>query len=198
MNPEDTQNIIAYAKHLPDHAIIVEIGTCEGEGAILLADSSPLSAHIWTIDCGEAELYGFGGFYRADPVQKGFMTRRLLESRRRYERKLSSIFTASGHKDKITFLFGSSHPHEYLSMADWPVGRLVDLLLVDGDHYYPSLMGDMLRWMPKVKLNGYVLFHDYNGWDVAMATRHYLEAYPEWVALEQTEMMLYCQKRLIE
>jgi hypothetical protein len=124
------------------------------------------------------------------------MIKRLLHNRQRYENKLESFFTAvaSTHQDKITFLFGSSHPHEYLPVVDWPKDRYIDLLLVDGDHYYSSLMGDMERWMPLVKSDGYAVFHDYNGWDVEEATMDYLEEHPEWYILEETEAMLYCQK----
>jgi len=47
----------------------------------------------------------------------------------------------------------------------------IDLLFVDGDHSSPGIDFDCKLWVPKVKINGFILFHDYkSSWtDVAKA-----------------------------
>ena len=39
----------------------------------------------------------------------------------------------------------------------------IDLLFLDGDHSYEGLKSDLDAWLPKMKRNGMVVFHDY-GW----------------------------------
>lgn len=40
--------------------------------------------------------------------------------------------------------------------------KQIDALLVDGSHTYDGVYRDCELWIPKVKENGYILFHDYN------------------------------------
>lgn len=37
----------------------------------------------------------------------------------------------------------------------------IDMLFIDGDHYFPYIYWDIVGWMPFVKREGYILFHDY-------------------------------------
>ena len=37
----------------------------------------------------------------------------------------------------------------------------IDLLFIDGDHSYTGVIKDCTNWIPKVKRNGLVLFHDF-------------------------------------
>jgi len=39
----------------------------------------------------------------------------------------------------------------------------IDLLFIDGDHSYKGVKSDIKLWLPKVKIGGFVLFHDYGG-----------------------------------
>lgn len=41
--------------------------------------------------------------------------------------------------------------------------REIDLLFIDGEHYVFNIVWDILGWMPYVKKNGPILFHDYEG-----------------------------------
>lgn len=40
----------------------------------------------------------------------------------------------------------------------------IDCLFLDGDHSYESVKSDIDSWIPKVKIGGLVLFHDYSSW----------------------------------
>lgn len=41
-------------------------------------------------------------------------------------------------------------------------GRPVRLLVVDGDHSYLGVKGDLRYWLPHIALGGYVFLHDYD------------------------------------
>lgn len=38
----------------------------------------------------------------------------------------------------------------------------IDYLFIDGDHFAPGVLADCEAWLPHMKSNGYVLFHDYH------------------------------------
>lgn len=37
----------------------------------------------------------------------------------------------------------------------------IDFLIIDGDHTYSGVYGDICSWLPHMRVGGYVLFHDY-------------------------------------
>lgn len=41
----------------------------------------------------------------------------------------------------------------------WQLGK-IDLLFIDGDHSYNGVQRDIAAWIPHVKVNGVVIFHD--------------------------------------
>lgn len=61
------------------------------------------------------------------------------------------------YKDKIIPLKGFS----YDVAKVWPRDRRIDMLWIDGDHSYEGVKRDIDDWLPLVKKNAYVLFHDY-------------------------------------
>ena len=126
-----------YANRLPWNTVIVEIGTYLGWSAVLLAAAASSRTHIWTIDNGT-----------------GRQIEHWLEPGQEYRSLVESTFMEMGYDDKITFLHGDS------AEVDWPPDREIDLLFVDGDHSYEGALADLIRWAPKVKLNGYMLCHD--------------------------------------
>jgi predicted O-methyltransferase YrrM len=49
----------------------------------------------------------------------------------------------------------------YSAKASISYNKKIDLLFIDGDHAYEGVKLDCLLWVPKLKVDGYVLFHDY-------------------------------------
>ena len=45
----------------------------------------------------------------------------------------------------------------------------LDLVYIDGEHTYDSVLSDITHWLPKVKKNGYISGHDFNFESVKMA-----------------------------
>lgn len=193
MRLEDQELLAKYASLVPEHSTIVEIGTNRGWSAVLLALASPESAVVWTIDHGGAAKYGVGELTMASPDEAYHKARGLIEHRQKYEQELADVFGVSGRIDKIHFLFGSSHHEEWMDAVEWDKGA-IDLLFVDGDHCYSSVMADLLRWAPKVVVGGYMILHDYVGGFSAVpaAVTDYFDAYPEWQDIEQAGLTQVC------
>ena len=61
---------------------------------------------------------------------------------------------------RSSFLIGSSHDPVTVSKAYQGVSDGVDLLFIDGDHQYASVLADWLLYSPLVKKGGLVAFHD--------------------------------------
>lgn len=195
MQLEDQELLAKYAVLVPENATIVEIGTNRGWSAVLLALASPESATVWTIDHGCAAKYGIGELTNVSPSKTRRRAKVLCAYRNRYEQALDDVFGVSGCIDKIHFLFGSSHHEEWMDAVGWK-GGVIDLLFVDGDHCYSSVMADLLRWAPKVVVGGYMVLHDYVGdfSSVQAATVDYFDAYPEWLNIEQAGLTQVCQR----
>lgn len=68
-----------------------------------------------------------------------------------WQKERENIITAGLDVSRVVRVLGDS------SQIDWP--RPVDLLYVDGNHYYEAVKADCDMWLSKV--DGYVLFHDY-------------------------------------
>jgi hypothetical protein len=50
----------------------------------------------------------------------------------------------------------------------------LDLVYIDGDHRFECVMIDILLWLPKIKIGGYICGHDYTDQYVGMAVRKLL------------------------
>lgn len=61
----------------------------------------------------------------------------------------------------------------------------IDILHLDGCHYYESVLKDFNNWLPKVKNNGYILFHDVcihrEGFGVAKLWNEIHNEYPSFL-----------------
>lgn len=61
---------------------------------------------------------------------------------------------------RSSFLIGSSHDPETIQKAYHCAKGGVDLLFIDGDHRYTSVLADWLLYNPLVRKGGLVVFHD--------------------------------------
>lgn len=59
----------------------------------------------------------------------------------------------------IQFIKGES-----IEIAPLFINESIDILFIDTNHEYQSVKQDLENWLPKVKSNGIVLFHDYGSW----------------------------------
>ena len=57
--------------------------------------------------------------------------------------------------ENVQFIKGRSEDIE------WEEGKLIDMLFIDGSHFYVDVHKDIGKWVPKVKDGGFICFHDY-------------------------------------
>lgn len=132
------------ARELPEGALCCEIGAWKGRSAYCLASGLSTGSKLTVIDpfdaSGEPQS---AGIYARSAGDKSLYDQ-FWENMRRL-----------GVADRIEVLCGYSN-----AMSEH-VGEL-DLLFIDGDHSVQGCSQDFLRYGPKLKLGGYLLFHDYD------------------------------------
>jgi len=172
-NRPDWQLLAKYASQTPQDAVFVEIGTHLGDSALVMADAAPW-ATVWTIDNGSRWQW------EGSPIEE-------------YGDFLSDRFIHHGYEEIIHFIHGDSYS------VLWEGN--IDLLFIDGDHNYDAVMSDLIRWASRVKVDGFMLLHDYviedgkGEWDkVWGAVEDYIYVHREWEILELVDTMLACRK----
>ena len=50
--------------------------------------------------------------------------------------------------------------YSYYAVESWEIS--IDVLFIDGDHTYDAVVQDFNQWIPYVRKDGYILFHDSN------------------------------------
>lgn len=124
------------AKGLKDNSVIVEIGAFKGKSTCFIAEGiGSKNIQFFTIDT-----------WRNDTMQEG-----------RQDVYPDFLKNIEPYKDKIKPLRGYS----YDVRKEWPQERKIDFLWIDGDHSYEGVKRDIQDWLPLVKKNSFVCFHDY-------------------------------------
>jgi predicted O-methyltransferase YrrM len=110
----------------------VEIG-CYGGGSACLALQRP-NTNVISIDLG-------------DPIPKNIV--------------IENTTKLNIHNNKYTYLQGNSQTYEMVSMLKQEIDS-IDLLFIDGDHFYQGVINDFMLYNDIVNQGGYILFDDYN------------------------------------
>jgi predicted O-methyltransferase YrrM len=124
-------------KSLKDNAVVVEIGAYKGKSTCFIAEGlKGISSTLYMIDT----WFNDGGMRetRADTFPEFLMN-------------------ISSWRDNIVPLRGFSAEVR----KTWPSERKIDFLWIDGDHSYEGVKRDIDDWLPLVKNNCFVCFHDY-------------------------------------
>lgn len=128
--------VFKIAKSLKNNSVIVEIGAFKGKSTCFIAEG------IGSKNC---EFYTIDTWYN-DGMQES-----------RQDVFADFLKNIAPYQDKIKPLRGYS----YEVRKNWPKQRKIDFLWVDGDHSYGGVKRDIQDWLPLVKKNGFVCFHDY-------------------------------------
>ena len=114
--------------------IIVEVGSFAGVSAQLFAT---YCQHLYCVDTWDASV---GYTIETITLAEEFFDGRCSPFENIKKIKLSSEIAARQFEDES-----------------------IDMVYIDADHKYDSVKNDMLYWYPKVKMNGYLAGHDYDG-----------------------------------
>lgn len=118
---------------------IFEFGTFDGRTTLHLALNAPNDALVYTLD-KEQDTFDFGSdtpFFKELRVGECFISSLLLS-------------------DKIRMLTGDSLNYDFNGFR-----KNVDLVFIDADHSYSSVMSDSKRAFEMVRPGGLVIWHDY-------------------------------------
>jgi hypothetical protein len=132
------------AKLLPANALVVEIGTYLGASMAIMAHAN-----------NELEIHAYDLF---DDKSYHPKHHQLLENSLGSE-KIRTLENVSN----FLKIYPNIHLH---AVGQSPVKfeRLVDLFIEDSSHTNPQLAQSLANWLPKVKVNGLALLHDYRPW----------------------------------
>ena len=151
MTEEEARLLFDKAGSLPNDAVIVELGTYYG-GSTLVLGSAYNRGKIFTIDQYEKSYQLYPENKRTFSLENSIKTFK--------ENNCEHVQPIQGTNSEIA--------------KDWSLP--IDLLFIDADHKYESVKEDIEKWLPKVKLNGLVLFHDYDCYvDVTKAVYEAIE-----------------------
>jgi predicted O-methyltransferase YrrM len=129
---------------VPDVKLAVELGTLRGGGAALL--SLVASERVVTIDLFE-DIASTADAYSAKYQQL-------------YGTTYQSVKIALETFPKVQIIHGNTR-----GIPEGIALDSVDLLFIDADHSYLGVKGDYQTWIPYVRRNGRIVFHDYSyGW----------------------------------
>jgi len=110
----------------------VEIG-CYGGGSACLALQRP-NTNVISIDLG-------------DPIPKNIV--------------IENTTKLNIYDNNYTYLQGNSQTYEMVNQLKQEIDN-IDLLFIDGDHFYQGVINDFMLYHDLVKTGGYILFDDYN------------------------------------
>lgn len=135
----DWETLIHYAR---DKKVVVELGTNIGSTAIVLSHCAKV---VHTIDV----------FERLEFIEN-------LDQREMYKNHWeSNKHTFESITAKLKF-YPNIVVHQDLSYAaaDYFPYDDTDLVFIDADHSYQGVKKDFEAWFPKIKTDGYFVFHD--------------------------------------
>lgn len=115
--------------------VIVEIGSYIGASSLIIAKGLPKNAKLYCVDTWQNHAMSEG---EKDTFQL------FIENTKAVREKITPIRSLSTDAAK------NFSPE-------------IDMIFFDGDHSYEGIKSDVDYWIPKVKNNGLVVFHDF-GW----------------------------------
>ena len=128
---DEAQCLYDYVSKIKSSQIVVELGIEWGRSTTVIAELA--AANNFTHIAIDNFCQEYGQQYRAF----------------QYERKMKY-----GWKNTQIREMDSARSAEYF-------GKRAAFLFIDADHEYESVIRDTLAWLPKVKANGLLMFHDY-------------------------------------
>ena len=161
--------VFKIAKSLKDNAVILEIGAFKGKSTCFIAEGiSSCNCEFYTIDT----WYNNGMQGHGQDVFPEF-----LKNTKAYGEKIKPLRGYSYELRKI-----------------WPEERKIDFLWIDGDHSYQGVKRDIKDWLPLVKKNAIICFHDYRDEPGVKKAVDELRAAGE-IRFIKTEGCIYMAKR---
>lgn len=133
LQQRDADIMLSFLEKFPDQGRLVEIGTGYGHSASFFSKAKP-NWEIYTID--SFGLYGDGRVYVEHDVDK-----------------VREVFNTLSKTNVIQILGNSNN-------INWKLP--VDVVYLDGGHYYDCVKADFDNYSSYLKNDGYIFLHDYH------------------------------------
>jgi len=130
------------AKIMPVGAIAVEVGTYLGATASIMAHANE-NLEIHAFDLFDDGIYAKN--------QDTLIEQSLGKGQ---PRSLENV-------SKFVSKYKNIHLHKVVKNETVVFKQEIDFLIEDSSHRYPQLSDSMNNWLPKIKINGIVMLHDY-------------------------------------
>ena len=173
----DELSYLAFITKIIEPKKIFEIGTFRGRTALNFAMNSPDDCKIYTLDLPEIN--------REEAINASLDADKKII--------ISSItgvdYRGKPEQKKINQLFGNSLTFDYSSYAND-----MDIVFVDGAHYYDAVKSDTANAIKMAKSGGYVIWHDFaNYGDYHDVTRGIFDMLPhnEVTQIENTQLAIW-------
>lgn len=144
MPPMDLAHLdVLINKYKKENILVYEIGAWTGASTCCLASAiKPLNGRLVSID----------NFEGSNDLQNKITKR--MDVRQSLDRNLKRFEV----DDIVEVVIANSNDY-VLQVPD----ESIDFLFIDGDHRYSQVKKDLDNWLPKMKPNGIICGHDYNG-----------------------------------
>jgi hypothetical protein len=134
------------AKLLSPCSVVVEVGTYLGAGSAIMAHANP-NIEIHTYDIYDAGLY--------DKNQDWLLENSLGVGKARTLENVS----------KFVERYPNIHLHQVRNSEVIEFDRPIDLFIEDSSHREPQLTFSLFNWLPKIKVGGILMLHDFRPWE---------------------------------
>lgn len=132
------------AKIIPKNGVVVELGVYLGAASTIIAHSnSTLQIHSFDLFDNSVQ--------RPIDLHKTFTIEALGPNQKRTIENVQ----------KLVNEYPNIHLHKVKILRHVEFNEPIDLYLEDANHSNPSLAFRLNMWMPRVKVGGYVVLHDY-------------------------------------
>lgn len=149
MSEEELRWLAEQAKLTGPSSKIVEVGVFLGRSARAIADNADWGSTIYCVDPYSS--------YDDEGVKRAIETGSWDDV---YEQAKSNLYFPYGNVEspsRAVFLRKSS-----VCAALRFLDRTIDMIFIDGDHSYSSVLADIIAWERTVKPGGLICGHDYN------------------------------------
>jgi len=155
-NPDRDQ---FFKDNFPKNGIVVEIGVDRGRNSLRIFDLLKPSK-MYLVDAWDYRL-----------VQTVYVTENdILIAKQMFETTQTHVFSLWKDNESVSII--NKESTEAASNFD---DLYFDLIYIDANHSYESVIKDLIAWYPKLKNNGIIAGHDWNHESVERAIREFIK-----------------------
>lgn len=203
---DELRRLLALTRSLPPTATIVEIGVECGRSASIYLQCPENWQRLWLVDARthNAPMGRRWTAHLVSQLEAGWddpYTQDVALSEKYRKSNVRWDILTEQHGIKSVYL--SEHTSVDVATAWDESDGLIDLLHIDADHG-PEVWNDLRLWLPKVRVGGWAVMHDYErkGADglgdvfpeVTTAVRHFVLSSPSWDQIDVVNTQLSAQR----